>query len=113
MNPISRDAPRLPQDSEDAAERLRSFMKAHDVGLEDLAKLLRTPPQTLEDWFKDGVSPPASLLALMLLLETMPQAWGLFGIRPRPEPAGGGVPDRSRPEATLTDEEALRRARAI
>ena len=51
MNSISPGRASAPQDGENSVERLQAFMKTHNLSLEDLAKLLRTPPQTLEDWF--------------------------------------------------------------
>ncbi|MGO9866612.1 MAG: helix-turn-helix domain-containing protein [Rhodomicrobium sp.] len=105
MNSISPGRASAPQDGENSVERLQAFMKTHNLSLEDLAKLLRTPPQTLEDWFNDGLSPPASLLAVMILLETLPQAWSFFGID-RGQSSGIAP-------APLTPEEALRRVRAI
>jgi hypothetical protein len=33
-------------------ERLRAFMRAHDLSLEELARLLHTEPRTLADWFR-------------------------------------------------------------
>jgi hypothetical protein len=55
------------------AERLRSFMRTHDLSLEALAGLLRIEPQTLEHWLSDGEAPPACLLALMVLFGARPQ----------------------------------------
>jgi transcriptional regulator with XRE-family HTH domain len=82
------------------AERLRAFMRAHDLSLEELAIVLRTPPQTLAHWFDDGMAPPACLLALMVLLETLPRA-----------KAFGSVEEI---EADCSrQEEGLRRVRAI
>ncbi len=62
------------QESRDLTERLRAFMRAHDLSLEELAELLHTQPQTLAGWFDGGMAPPASLLALMILIDTLPQA---------------------------------------
>ena len=95
-----------PQDSENSGERLRAFMKAHNLSLHGLASLLRTTPQTLEDWLKDGLAPPASLLAFMILLETVPQAWSLFGVESPAVRRCSDTPARS-------SEEALKRVRAI
>ncbi len=107
MNSISPGAASVPQDGENPVERLRAFMKTHNLSLHDLAKLLRTPPQTLEDWFNDGLSPPASLLAVMILLDALPQAWSFFGIEPRAAKPDGNA------SACVTPEAALRRVRAI
>ena len=107
MNSTSPGSATVAQDSESPVECLRAFMKTHNLSLQDLAKLLRTPPQTLEDWFNDGLSPPASLLAVMMLLDAVPQAWSLFGIERQPAKPDGNAP------AHLTSEEDLRRVRAI
>lgn len=96
-----------PKDDESSGERLRTFMKTHNLSLNELARLLRTPPQTLEDWFKDGLAPPASLLAFMILLETVPQAWSLFGVENPAAKHAGDAP------AWPAGDEALRRVRAI
>jgi len=101
------NATSIPQDGENSSERLRDFMKTYNLSLHDLAGLLRTSPHTLEDWLKDGLAPPASLLAFMILLETVPQAWSLFGVEsPRAKRGSGG-------SAQPMSEEALRRMRAI
>jgi len=42
----------------------------HHLRWEQLASLLRITPQTLEEWFSDGVAPPASCLALAVLFDT-------------------------------------------
>jgi hypothetical protein len=52
------------------AEHLRSFMRTHDLSLEDLAGLLRIEPRTLDHWLTGGEGPSACLLALMVLFET-------------------------------------------
>jgi transcriptional regulator with XRE-family HTH domain len=96
----------VPMEEENSGERLRAFMKTHNLSLHDLAGLLRTTPQTLEDWLKDGLAPPASLLAFMILLETVPQAWSLFGVQSQAIRRYSDTPARS-------SEEALRRVRAI
>jgi DNA-binding transcriptional regulator YiaG len=82
------------------AERLQAFMRTHHLSLEELAVVLRTPPQTLAHWFDDGMAPPACLLALMVLLETLPRGKGFV----------------SEGKIGLDDgrqEEGLRRVRAI
>jgi transcriptional regulator with XRE-family HTH domain len=107
MNSTSPGAASVAQDGENPVERLRAFMKTHDLSLQDLAKLLRTPPQTLEDWFNDGLSPPTSFLAVMILLDAVPQAWSFFGIERQAAKPDGDAP------AHVTSEEALRRVRAI
>ena len=42
----------------------------HHLRSEQFASLLRITPQTLEEWFSDGVAPPASCLALAVLFDT-------------------------------------------
>jgi transcriptional regulator with XRE-family HTH domain len=61
-------------ESDGLEERLRSFMRAHDLSLESLAGILRVEPQTLDHWLNGGDAPPACLLALMVLFETRPRA---------------------------------------
>jgi hypothetical protein len=48
---------------------LRMFLDTHHLGLEQLAGLLRITPQTLEEWFREGVAPPAAFLALAVLFD--------------------------------------------
>jgi hypothetical protein len=61
------------REGDGVGERLCSFMRTHDLSLEDLAGLLRIEPQTLYHWLNGGEAPPACLLALMVLFETRPQ----------------------------------------
>jgi len=49
---------------------LRMFLDTHHLGLEQLAGLLRITPQTLEEWFSEGVAPPAAFLALAVLFDS-------------------------------------------
>jgi transcriptional regulator with XRE-family HTH domain len=74
MCPAGEMASNSRQESHDLTERLRTFMQAHDLNLEELAALLHTQPQTLAHWFGGGMAPPACLLALMILIDTLPQA---------------------------------------
>ncbi len=67
------------QERESSAERLRAFMQDHNLSLEDLAELLHTPQQTLVHWFDGGMAPPACLLALTILMDTLPQARSRLG----------------------------------
>ncbi|MGA7324522.1 MAG: helix-turn-helix transcriptional regulator [Rhodomicrobium sp.] len=68
--------------SDNVPERLRAFMLAHDLSLQELAGLLRTTPETLEQWFDGDPAPPACLLALMVLMQTIPQGWPAAGASP-------------------------------
>jgi hypothetical protein len=67
--------------------------------VEQLASLLRIPPQTVEHWFEGGMAPPVWLVAMMMLLEA-PKSSSC--------PPGCGSDFDS-----LGREEALRRVRAI
>ena len=49
---------------------LRMFLDTHHLGLEQLAGLLRITPQTLEEWFSEGVAPPAAFPALAVLFDS-------------------------------------------
>ena len=48
---------------------LRVFLDKHHLSLEELAGLLRISPLTLEEWFHEGVAPPAACLALAVLFD--------------------------------------------
>jgi plasmid maintenance system antidote protein VapI len=61
------------QDSDNALGLLRLFLDTHHLSLEELAGLLRITPQTLEEWFNEGMAPPASCLALAVLFDTSRQ----------------------------------------
>ncbi len=94
-----------PAHRESVTERLRAFMDAHGLSLNELAALLRTPPEIVEDWFKSGQTPPPCLLALTILLAaTVPRSRSHSGANPN--------------TSSLTSdaralEEGLRRVRAI
>ena len=60
----------IPQNSDNLPELLRAFLDTHDLGLEQLAGLLRITPQTLEAWFNESTTPPACLLALAVLIDS-------------------------------------------
>jgi hypothetical protein len=64
-------------------------MRAHDLNLEELAALLHTQPQTLAHWFDGGMAPPACLLALMILIDTLAPGAKPLGT-PSIETARGG-----------------------
>ncbi len=61
------------QNSDNVLGLLRVFLDTHHLGLEQLAGLLRISPQTLEEWFSEGMAPPASYLALAVLFDTRSQ----------------------------------------
>ncbi len=52
-------------------ELLRLFLDTHHLGLEELAGLLRITPQTLEEWFSEGMAPPAAFLALAVSFDAI------------------------------------------
>ncbi len=58
---------------------LRGFLDTHHLSLEQLAVLLRISPQTLTDWFEEGVAPPAAFLALAVLFDSRRQASSWMG----------------------------------
>ena len=62
-----------PQCGDNLLNLLRMFLDTHHLGLEELAGLLRITPQTLEEWFSEGMAPPASCLALAVLFDTRRQ----------------------------------------
>jgi hypothetical protein len=64
------------QNSDHLLELLRIFLDTNHLGLEQLAGLLRISPQTLEEWFSEGMAPPASCLALAVLFDTRRQTSG-------------------------------------
>lgn len=58
------------QSGNNVLDLLRTFQDAHHLRLEQLARLLRITPQTLDEWFSEGAAPPASCLALAVLFDT-------------------------------------------
>ena len=91
MSVSGKDSP-IPRLSGKVADRLHSFMQAHDLGLEEFADLLETHPRTLAQWFDGTAMAPACSLISLSLVSRLPQA--------------RVYPSRSR-------EEALRRVQAI
>ena len=69
------------QNSDNVLGILRVFLDKHHLGLEELAGLLRITPQTLEEWFSEGMAPPASCLALAVLFDTRKQISGRMSNR--------------------------------
>ena len=57
------------QNSNHLLELLRVFLDKHHLSLEELAGLLRISPLTLEEWFHEGIAPPAAFLALAVLFD--------------------------------------------
>jgi hypothetical protein len=57
------------QNSSHVLDLLRVFLDKHHLSLEELAGLLRISPLTLEEWFHEGVAPPAAFLALAVLFD--------------------------------------------
>ena len=66
MIPTRQDAVKAGQNLGSSAERLRGFMKTHELTTQELAGLLCMPPRILEDWLKEDMTPPGSLIALMV-----------------------------------------------
>jgi hypothetical protein len=64
------------QNNDNVLGLLRLFLDTHHLSLEELAGLLRITPQTLEEWFSEGMAPPASCLALAVLFDTRRQILG-------------------------------------
>ena len=88
----SKKTSRVSQTSGSIADRLHAFMHAHDLGLEELADLLKTSPETLARWVNGTEMAPACSLIPLPLFSGLPQA--------------RAYPSQSR-------EEALRRVQAI
>jgi len=65
--------PQAQQSGDNLLDLLRMFLDTHHLGLEQLAGLLRITPQTLEEWFSEGVGPPAAFLALAVLFDSRGQ----------------------------------------
>ena len=63
------------RNSDNVLELLRLFRDKHHLGVEQLAGLLRISPLTLEEWFDEGMAPPASCLALAVLFDTRRQVF--------------------------------------
>ncbi|MGA8772026.1 MAG: hypothetical protein WB610_16845 [Rhodomicrobium sp.] len=57
------------RNSSHVLDLLRVFLDKHHLSLEELAGLLRISPLTLEEWFHEGVAPPAACLALAVLFD--------------------------------------------
>ena len=57
------------QNSNHVLDLLRVFLDKHHLSLEELSGLLRISPLTLEEWFREGMAPPAAFLALAVLFD--------------------------------------------
>ena len=73
-------------------ERLRAFMAAHSLSRAQMAVILETPLDTLNNWLDKGRSPPACLLPLMTLLERRSQARTWLGVYRKTDAAPRGKP---------------------
>ena len=71
------------QNSDNVLGLLRLFSDTHHLSLEELAGLLRITPRTLEEWFSEGMAPPASCLALAVLFDTRRQILGRMSNGPK------------------------------
>ena len=67
------------QNSDNVLGLLRMFLDTHHLRLEQLASLLRITPETLEEWFSEGMAPPAAFLALAVLFDTRRQISSRMG----------------------------------
>ena len=90
--PVNRKTFCVSRGSVSVADRLHTFMQAHDLGLEELADLLQTHPRTLSQWFNGTAMAPACSLISLSVVSRLPQA--------------RAYPSQSK-------EEALRRVQAI
>jgi hypothetical protein len=114
MDPARANASSIKHTGDRLAEHLSAFMQTHDLSIMDLARLLRTTPETLESWFSDEMAPPACLLALMIMLQTLPRTLAPAGTGSRAAGNGDIFRGSNACEPGAQDrEEALRRVRAI
>ncbi len=100
-----------PAHRDGVTERLQSFMNAHSLTHVELARLLRIPPETVEDWLNAGSTPPpGSLLALMILFAAAPAKKDSVShtAAPSPDFRFGSAPSNAEEQ-----EDALRMVRAI
>ena len=72
--PVNGKTFRVSRGSGSVADRLHTFMQAHDVGLEELADWLQTHPRTLAQWFNGTAMAPACSLISLPLISRLPQA---------------------------------------
>ena len=75
-------------------ERLRAFMAEHDLSRAQLATILQTPLDTLNNWLDKGRTPPGCLVPLMALLERRSQVRTWLGVHRKVEAAPRGKPFR-------------------
>jgi AraC-like DNA-binding protein len=57
------------QNGDNSLELLRRFLETHHLSLEQLAGLFGISPPTVEEWFSEGMAPPAAFLALAVLFD--------------------------------------------
>jgi hypothetical protein len=74
LMPVNGKTFRVSRGSGSVAERLHTFMQAHDLGLEELADWLQTHPRTLAQWFDGTTMAPACALISLSLVSRLPQA---------------------------------------
>ena len=72
--PVNGKTFRVARGSGSVADRLHTFMQAHDVGLEELADFLQTHPRTLAQWFNGTAVAPACALISLPLISSLPLA---------------------------------------
>jgi hypothetical protein len=74
MTSINGDAHGVSHGRGSVADRLRAFMRTHDLSSEELADALRIPPHVLVQWLHGIVMAPACLLIALPLYATRLQA---------------------------------------
>ena len=85
------------------AKRLRAFMAKHGLTRVEMAAILQTPSDTLDNWLDKDRNPPACLMPLMDLLEARSQVRTWLGVHkqdkaaPRGKPFRKGNPHRFKP----------------
>jgi hypothetical protein len=72
--PVNGKTFRVTRGSGSVADRLHTFMQAHDLGLEELSDWLKTHPRTLAQWFDGTAMAPACSLISLSLISRLPQS---------------------------------------
>lgn len=89
---VSENDSRVSRDRRNIVERLYKFMQDHDLGLEELADLIRIHPHILAQWFNGtAMAPACSLISLSVVSR----------------------PQQERVYPSQSKDEALRRVQAI